>query len=94
VTATRLVALLVLLAAAYFALQGGEYSTLQWRELKRSEKEERAAVQALAREVDSLRRVERLVLTDPGTQERIARVQYGMLRKGEREVTLVRPEEK
>jgi cell division protein FtsB len=92
VTATRLLALLFLLAAAYFALQGGEYSTLQWRELKRSEQTEHAAVQALAREVDSLRRVKRMVLTDPATQERVARVQFGMLRKGEREVTLVRPE--
>jgi hypothetical protein len=92
VTATRLLALLFLLAAAYFALQGGEYSTLQWRELKRSEQPEHAAVQALAREVDSLRRVKRMVLTDPATQERVARVQFGMLRKGEREVTLVRPE--
>ena len=91
-TGKRLLGLLVLLVLLLFALQGGEYSTPQWLGLRRSERAERAAVAQLQREVDSLTRVKKLVLTDPATQERIAREQYGMLRKGEREITLVRPE--
>ncbi len=91
-TGKRLLGLLVLVGALLFALMGGEYSTPQWRGLRRSERDERAAVARLQREVDSLGRVRKLVLTDPATQERIAREQYGMLRKGEREITLVRPE--
>ena len=51
----------------------------------------RAEVAALAREVDSLARVKKLVETDKDTQERVAREQYGMLRAGETEFTLVRP---
>jgi len=73
-----------------FALQAGEYSTSQWLELRRKEKAERAQVDSLTREVDSLARIRRLVETDPAWQERIAREQYGMLRKGETEFTVVR----
>ena len=91
-TGKRLLGLVMLLAALLFALLGGEYSTPQWRGLRRSELAERAAVAQLQREVDSLARLKKLVLTDPATQERIAREQYGMLRKGEREITLVRPQ--
>jgi cell division protein FtsB len=81
-------------AALVFALQAGEYSTPQWLSMRAREKEVRASVAALTREVDSLARFKKLVETDPATQERIAREQYGMLRKGEIEFTLVPPEEK
>ena len=91
-TGKRLLGLVMLLGALLFALMGGEYSTPQWRGLRRSELAERATVAQLQREVDSLARLRKLVLTDPATQERIAREQYGMLRKGEREITLVRPQ--
>ena len=91
-TGKRLLGVLAVSGAILFALLGGEYSTPQWLELRRSERAERAALAALRREVDSLTRMKRLVLTDPATQERVAREQYGMLRKGELEVTLVRPE--
>jgi cell division protein FtsB len=87
----RWLLLLLLAGAAVFAIQAGEYSTLQWLELKRKEREERQAVDSLTREVDSLTRLRKLVETDPGWQERIAREQYGMLRKGELEFTVVRP---
>jgi cell division protein FtsB len=86
--------LAVLLAALVFALQGGEYSTGQWLELRRKERTVQAEVDSLGREVDSLARLRRLVETDPAWQERIAREQYGMLRKGEIEFTVVRPEER
>lgn len=86
--------LLLVLGAAVFALQAGEYSTGQWLSLRRKERRERANVDSLSREVDSLARLRRLVETDPAWQERIAREQYGMLRKGEIEFTVVRPEER
>ena len=73
-----------------FALQAGEYSTLQWLQLRRKEAAERAQLDSLTREVDSLARIRRLVENDPAWQERIAREQYGMLRKGETEFTVVR----
>jgi cell division protein FtsB len=81
----------LVLAAVFFAVQGGEYSTLQWLSLRTKERVARAEVAALTREVDSLARVKKLVETDRDTQERVAREQYGMLRAGETEFTLVRP---
>jgi len=94
VTRKRWIMLAVLLAALVFALQGGEYSTGQWLELRRRERAVQNEVDSLGREVDSLARLRRLVETDPAWQERIAREQYGMLRKGEIEFTVVRPEER
>jgi len=94
VTRKRWIMLAVLLAALVFALQGGEYSTGQWLELRRKERAVQTEVDSLGREVDSLARLRRLVETDPAWQERIAREQYGMLRKGEIEFTVVRPEER
>ncbi|HEV8599947.1 MAG TPA: septum formation initiator family protein [Gemmatimonadales bacterium] len=90
----RWIILALVLGALVFALQGGEYSTGQWLELRRKERTARAEVDSLAREVDSLARLRRLVETDPAWQERIAREQYGMLRKGEIEFTVVRPDER
>ena len=86
--------LLLVLAALTFAVQAGEYSTPQWLSMRTREQEMRAEVAALTREVDSLTRHKKLVETDPITQERIAREQYGMLRAGEIEFTLLPPEEK
>jgi cell division protein FtsB len=89
VTGKRWLFLGIVLAVLFFAVQGGEYSTPQWLSLRSREKEMRAEVAALAREVDSLAKFRKLVETDPVTQERIAREQYGMLRKGEIEFTVV-----
>jgi cell division protein FtsB len=83
--AARIIFWLLLLGAIAFALQGGEYSTVDlWRQ--RQFKQRLAAeTDSLAREVDSLRREAKAVLTDRATQERIAREQYGMVR-GEKEI--------
>jgi len=86
----RWLVLALLLGALLFAFEAGEYSTPQWLELRRKERAEQAQVVELRREVDSLTRLKKLVETDPAWQERVAREQYGMLRKGEREFTLVR----
>ena len=91
-TRARWVAVLLVAAALYFAVQGGEYSTLQWLELRKRERAEAALVQQLTREVDSLARVKKRVETDPAVQERVARELYGMLRPGEVEYTLLRDE--
>ena len=91
-TRARWVALLLVFAALYFAVQGGEYSTLQWLDLRGRERTEQALVRTLAREVDSLARVKKRIETDPAMQERLARELYGMLRPGEIEYTLLRDE--
>ena len=91
-TGKRWLLLVVVMAALIFAVQAGEYSTPQWLSLRSREKEMAAEVAGLAREVDSLARYRKLVETDPITQEQIAREQYGMLRKGEIEFTVVPPD--
>ncbi len=88
----RWLIVLLVFGIAVFALQAGEYNTFHWLTLAGREKAERAAVAALEREVDSLTRLKKLIETDPATQERLARELYGMLREGEWEYTLVRPE--
>lgn len=82
-TRARWLAIGVLAAALVFAAQGGEYSTLQWLELRERERVERDSVAALARAIDSLERWARLVETDAAVQERLARELYGMIRPGE-----------
>ena len=89
-TVGRWVALLAVLAAAAFALHGGEYSTLDLRELRRKERAESLSVRTLVREVDSLERLRKRIEIDPALQERYARELYGMIRAGEREFTILR----
>lgn len=79
----RRLTLLILAAAALFALQAGEYSTWDWLELRRERSRERARIGELRREVDSLERAAVATETDPVVQERLARELYGMLREGE-----------
>jgi cell division protein FtsB len=69
--------------ALYFALQGGEYGTLDLLQLRREEAEERENVARLQRMVDSLTDVATGIEKDPRVQERVARERFGMLRKGE-----------
>lgn len=78
--ASRVVWGAILIGAPYFALQGGEYSTLDiWRQ-HRQIAELTARADSLTRVVDSLRREERLVRTDTATQVRIAREEFGLVR--------------
>jgi cell division protein FtsB len=93
VTPARWAAIAGLLFALYFALQGGEYSTLDLLQLRREEAAERTNVDSLHRMVDSLSRVATAIEHDPRMQERVAREKFGMLRKGEFLYRLV-PEEK
>ena len=81
----RIVFLLVLLGGLFFAIQGGEYSTMDlWRQRARK-RTIIAQTDTLTRQVDSLKKVAKAVETDPATQERIAREEFGMVR-GEKEI--------
>ncbi len=69
--------------ALYFALQGGEYGTLDLLQLRRETADERENVARLQRMVDSLTAVALGIEKDPRVQERVARERFGMLKKGE-----------
>jgi cell division protein FtsB len=69
--------------ALYFALQGGEYGTLDLLQLRGEEAQERDNVARLQRMVDSLTKVATGIEKDPRVQERVARERFGMLKKGE-----------
>lgn len=81
----RIALLLVLLAAAYFAVQGGEYSTADVVRQYIAKRRMRAEVDSLQRLVDSLGKALEAIETDPAVQERIAREEFGMVR-GEKEL--------
>jgi cell division protein FtsB len=69
--------------AIYFALQGGEYSTSAlFRQRDREQTLDRM-IDSLQRDIDSLKTLRRLIETDPATQERIAREEFGMIREKE-----------
>jgi cell division protein FtsB len=72
-----------LVLALYFALQGGEYGTLDLLQLRREEAEERGKVAELKRLVDSLTTAAVGIELDPRVQERVARERFGMIKKGE-----------
>ena len=71
------------LAIVVFAVQGGEYGTSDLLSQQGRLERQRADVDSLERRVDSLATYRRLVETDPVTQERIAREEFGMVRPGE-----------
>lgn len=82
-TLGRWAALAGLAFALYFALQGGEYGTLDLLQLRRAEQAEKATVARLQRLVDSLTKAAAAIERDPRVQERVARERFGMIKKGE-----------
>lgn len=81
----RIIFALVILGGLFFAIQGGEYSTVDlWRQHQRG-KTLQAQTDSLAHQVDSLRKIATAIKTDPATQERIAREEFGMIR-GSKEI--------
>jgi cell division protein FtsB len=68
-----------------FAVQGGEYGTTDLIKQRRAIALERERVDSLERSVAELDRQKELVESDPATQERIAREEFGMVR-GDREL--------
>jgi cell division protein FtsB len=82
VTLRRVIVGIVLLALL-FGIEGGEYGTRDWLELKAQARQEREMVAALTADVDSLGRVLRRLERDPATQEKVAREEFGMVKEGE-----------
>jgi len=83
VTRPRLAAIAGVVVLAGLAFQAGEYGTVDWLKLRRQVIQERRAVRDLEVELDSLSRLARALETDPAAQERAAREQFGMIRRGE-----------
>ena len=82
-TRPRLIGIAAAVVLAGLAFQAGEYGTLDWLKLRSQLAEERRTVRDLERQLDSLQRLARELETDPAAQERAAREQFGMIRKGE-----------
>ena len=80
---TQLAAGVVVLGGIAFGIFGGEYSTLDWWQLKRQVAEQDSAIVQLRIEIDSLGTWADLLETDSATQERVARELFGMIRDGE-----------
>ena len=76
----RLFWLVIIAAALVFAVQGGEYSTLDLLRQRREQQRMIKAIDSLARVVDSLHRYRDRLERDPKLQERIAREDFGMVR--------------
>jgi len=74
---------LAIVFAVYFAVQGGEYSTYDLFRQKDREQRLTRAVDSLQHDIDSLKTLKRLLESDPATQERIAREDFGMVRDKE-----------
>jgi cell division protein FtsB len=83
--AWRIVLALAALGVIMFAVQGGEWSTLDLFRQKSRLARVRHDVDSLKHEVDSLKKYKQAVLTDPVTQEKIAREEFGMVR-GNKEI--------
>jgi len=65
------------------AVLAGEYSTIDWLQVRSQLAQERDSVESMRAQVDSLARVARALENDPATQERAAREQFGLIRNGE-----------
>jgi cell division protein FtsB len=67
----------------WFAIQGGEYGTVDLIRQHRQRVRLTHEIDSMTRLVDSLKRYKQKVLNDPKTQERIAREEFGMVRAKE-----------
>jgi cell division protein FtsB len=76
----RLLWSVIIVVALLFAVQGGEYSTLDLVRQRREHARVLASLDSLTRVVDSLRHYRDRLLHDPKLQERVAREDFGMVR--------------
>jgi cell division protein FtsB len=70
----------LLAVAVWFAVEGGEFSTLDLFRQRRQSAAITQSIDSLQRVVDSLKRYADQVQRDPATQEKIAREVFGMVR--------------
>ena len=75
----------IVAAAVVYAVQGGEWGTDDLLAQRARAARLRAEIDSLERDVDSLGRVKKSILTDAAVQERIAREEFGMVR-GDKEL--------
>lgn len=68
------------LAVLWIAVDGGEYGTMDILHQRQQRQRLQREIDSLTRIVDSLKSHRQRVLTDPATQERIAREEFGMIR--------------
>ncbi len=81
----RAVIALAAIGVIVFAVQGGEWSTLNLLRQKTRLARIKHEVDSLNHEVDSLKKYKQALLTDPVMQEKIAREEFGMV-KGNKEI--------
>jgi cell division protein FtsB len=74
---------LLVIGGIVFGAMGGEYSTLNWWQLKQQVREQERVIAELRIEIDSLAAWAEALETDSATQERVAREKFGMIRDGE-----------
>src|SRR5205823_990876 len=67
----------------WFAVQAGQYSTIDLFRLSREQAKVSRSIDSLARVVDSLKDYHHRLETDPALQERVAREVFGMVRGNE-----------
>jgi cell division protein FtsB len=79
----RAIVPVVLMAAVYYALFGGEYSLFELRAARAAVAAERTELGDVERQIDSLRAWTDSLEDDTATLERIARERFGMIRDGE-----------
>jgi cell division protein FtsB len=81
----KLLWVIVGVVALAFAIQGGEYSTLDLLRQRRQTADLRTAIDSLHHVVDSLSHYRDRLLHDPALQERIGREEFGWVR-GDKEL--------
>lgn len=80
----RAVVAIVVGAALYYALFGGEYSVFEVMRLQQRAEQEQLRLDSLRAEVMALEARADSLESDSATIERIARERYGLIRPGER----------
>ena len=83
--ATRAVLALAAIGVVYFAVQGGEWGTFDLVRQRTRLARVHHELDSLKHELDSLKKYKAMVESDPVTQERIAREEFGMV-KGNKEL--------
>jgi len=81
----RIDAGVVIIGALVFAIEGGEFSSIDLVRQRQTRARLSSSIDSLQHVVDSLQKYENKLEHDPATQERIAREVFGMVR-GDKEI--------